>query len=107
MNEEPAMSKLEPAYSVIRKFDTDDQRGTEVLAVCLGIVRSAVTRWTLAREKGGTGGYIPPRYYDEILAFAEKRAISLDPREFVVSLTCGAARLEPELQRDRALRAAE
>jgi hypothetical protein len=85
MNANPAMSKLEPAYSVIRKFDTDDQRGTEVLGVRLGVVRSAVTRWTLAREKGGTGGYIPPRYYDEILSFAKERGVSLNPSEFVVS----------------------
>jgi hypothetical protein len=85
MNAKIAMSKLEPAYGVIRKFDTQDQRGTEVLATRLGIVRSAVTRWALAREKGGTGGYIPPRYYDDILAFAKQQGIALDPAEFVVA----------------------
>ena len=103
------MSKLEPAYSVIRKFDTEDQRGTEVLGIRLGIVRSAVTRWTLAREKGGTGGYIPPRYYDEILSFAKEQGVSLDPREFVVSAGRDVEEhsQRPEPQRELPLQAAE
>jgi hypothetical protein len=108
MNTKAAMSKLDPAYSIVRKFDTDDQRGTEVLANRLGIVRSAVTRWTLAREKGGTGGYVPPRYYDEILSFAKECGIALDPGEFVVS--AGAAgdgcSESPEKQRELPLQVA-
>ena len=103
------MSKLEPAYSVIRKFDTEDRRGTEVLGVHLGVVRSAVTRWTLAREKGGTGGYIPPRYYDEILSFAKEQGVSLDPREFVVSVGRNVEEHSrpPKPQRELPLMAAE
>lgn len=99
------MSKLDPAYSIIRKFDTDDQRGTEVLADRLRINRSAVTRWTLAREKGGTGGYVPPRYYDEILFFANELRVPLDPAEFVVGPVNRDGRLEP--QRALPLQAAE
>jgi hypothetical protein len=85
------MSKLDPAYSIIRKFDTDRCRGTEVLGRRLGIVRSAVTRWALAKERGGTGGYIPPRYYREILAFAHEAEVALDPSEFVVSASAALA----------------
>jgi hypothetical protein len=79
------MSKLDPAYSIIRKFDTGSRSGSEILGRRLGIVRSAVTRWALAKEKGGTGGYIPPRYYREILAFARETGVLQNPSEFVVS----------------------
>lgn len=79
-----AKSKLDPAYSVIRKFDTKERRGSYVLSQRLGLTRSAVTKWTLPVEQMGTGGYIPPRYYDSILAFAKELGISLHPSEFVV-----------------------
>jgi hypothetical protein len=81
------MSKLDPAYSIIRKFDTSQARGTEVLGLRLGVARSAVTRWALAKQRGGTGGYIPPRYYSEILTFAGELGIALAPSEFVISAT--------------------
>lgn len=89
------MSKLEPAYSVIRKFDKVDNgrivaRGTDVLAHRLGLTRPAVLKWTLASEKSGTGGYIPHRYYDEILAYADEVGVSVDPSEFVVKPSQGA-----------------
>jgi hypothetical protein len=87
MNATIPMSKLDPAYSVIRKFDTSAARGSEVLGLRLGVVRSAVTRWALAKQRGGTGGYIPPRYYTEILTFAGELGIALHPSEFVVSAT--------------------
>jgi hypothetical protein len=85
MNAIDPMSKLDPAYSIIRKFDTPNASGTQVLGMRLGIVRSAVTRWALAKQRGGTGGYIPPRYYTEILTFAGELGITLRPSEFVVS----------------------
>jgi len=88
MNVMVRMSKLEPAYSVIRKFDGkgDDakKRGSAVLAERLGLTRSAITKWTLPVEQSGTGGYIPHRYYQEILAFAKETDVELDPAEFVV-----------------------
>lgn len=89
------MSKLEPAYSVIRKFDKVDDgrivaRGTDVLAHRLGITRTAVLKWTLATEKSGTGGYIPHRYYDDILAYADELGVTVDPSEFVVKPSQGA-----------------
>jgi len=90
MNVMVRMSKLEPAYSVIRKFDGTDaagkKRGTIILAEHLGLTRSAVAKWTLPPKdggNGGTGGYIPSRYYDDILAFAEKIGVDLDEGEFV------------------------
>jgi hypothetical protein len=88
MNLMVRMSKLEPAYSVIRKFDGrgDDakKRGSAVLAERLRLTRSAVTKWTLPVEQSGTGGYIPHRYYQDILAFAKEIGVDLDPAEFVV-----------------------
>lgn len=88
MNVMVQMSKLEPAYSLIRKFDPKGQgkvsRGAEAIAVRLGLTRSAVTKWTLPANKSGTGGYIPPRYYDEILTYANETGIEIEPAEFVV-----------------------
>lgn len=79
-----ATSKLDPAYSVIRKFDTAERKGSFVLSQRLGLARSAVTKWTLPRERSGTGGHIPPRYYADILAFAREVGVQLDPSEFVI-----------------------
>lgn len=82
------MSKLEPAYSLIRKFDPKRQgkvsRGAAAVAERLGLTRSAVSKWTLPVSQSGTGGYVPPRYYDEILAFANEVGVELEPAEFVV-----------------------
>ncbi len=92
MNVMVRMSKLDPAYSVISKFDGKDatgkKRGTIVLAERLGLTRSAVAKWTLPPKdggNGGTGGYIPSRYYKQILAFAEEIGVSIDPSEFVTN----------------------
>jgi hypothetical protein len=91
----PRLSKLEPAYNVIRKFDGkgDDakKRGSIVLAERLNLTRSAVTKWTLPVEQSGTGGYIPHRYYEDILAFAREVGVDLDPAEFVVRSEVAAA----------------
>ena len=82
------MAKLEPAYSVIRKFDRPDKRGEAILGTRLGVARTTVLKWTLAREKGGTGGYVPPMYYEGILAFADTLGVQLEPGEFVRKLSC-------------------
>ena len=86
MNVMVRMSKLEPAYSLIRKFDTANKAGAAVLAERLELTRSAVAKWTLpprGKGLGGTGGYIPPRYYREILAFAREIGVAIEPAEFV------------------------
>ena len=88
MNVMVRMSKLEPAYSIIRKFDPSGRGkvspGATTLAKRLGLSRSWVIKWTLPSAQGGTGGYVPPRYYDDILNFADEKDIELDPKEFVV-----------------------
>ena len=81
MTELAHLSKLEPAYSVIRKFDRDGRRGSYVLAAKLGIGRPAVTKWALSKQKGGTGGYIPPHYYTKIMSIARDLGIPLTPSE--------------------------
>ncbi len=86
MNAMARMSnKLDPAYSLIRKFDTSEKRGTFVLATRLGVDRSTVQKWTMPREKGGTGGFVPFDYCKEILAFARELDVPLDPSEFILS----------------------
>jgi hypothetical protein len=76
-------SKLDPAYSVIRKFDMPGKSGTVVLAERLGRDRSTVQKWTMAREQRGTGGFIPYPYHDEIEAFAEELGIPFERSEFL------------------------
>jgi hypothetical protein len=83
-------NKLDPAYSIVRKFDEPEAKGkparsgTVVLAARLDIDRSTVQKWTMARERGGTGGFIPFQYHGKILTFAEQIGIDLDPAEFVL-----------------------
>jgi hypothetical protein len=76
-------NRLDPAYSVIRKFDLDGRRGPLVLAERLGVDRSTVQKWSMSRDTGGTGGYIPSRHYEAIMESARELGVSLDEREFV------------------------
>lgn len=79
-------SRLDPAYSVIRKFDVEGKpgkSGTVVLAERLNVDRSTVQKWTMASERRGTGGFIPYRYHDEIVTFAEELGIPFDRSEFL------------------------
>lgn len=39
--------------------------------------RIAIYRWTRPKELGGTGGYIPSRAWDEVLAAADKAGVVL------------------------------
>jgi hypothetical protein len=79
-----AIGNLEPAFSIVRKFDTPAKSGTKVLAERLGIDRSAVAKWVLPKASRGTGGWVPYWYYDQIMAFAKEIGIDLDPAEFVI-----------------------
>lgn len=45
----------------------------KTLAKHLGIAPSTVSRWDYPSEDGGTGGRIPPKYYDRIVEIGNGR----------------------------------
>lgn len=59
--------KQTPAEAVIDIF-----KGRANLARHLGYHRSTITRWTLPRNRKGTGGQIPRGAMDDILKLARK-----------------------------------
>jgi len=68
---------LDPARSVIAKI------GIEKVAEVTGKHVSRVYRWMYTREKGGTGGFIPPEDAKALLAWARGNGISLSASEFL------------------------
>jgi hypothetical protein len=74
------MSKdhLDPARSVIAKI------GVDKVAEITGKHVSRVYRWMYPKEKGGTGGFIPPADAQVILAYAVSEGVPLSPAEFMV-----------------------
>ncbi|CAN2532568.1 hypothetical+protein [Methylocapsa aurea] len=58
---------LEPAASIIHVLGGD----TEVSRL-VGVHRTRVSNWKRAKEHGGTGGFIPQRHHQTILASARE-----------------------------------
>ncbi|RUM95169.1 hypothetical protein EET67_24785 [Pseudaminobacter arsenicus] len=67
----------EPAASIIRKFN-----GLKAVAEITGISSHSVMRWRYPRSKRGTGGVIPHRHADRLLAVAREKGIDLSPADF-------------------------
>jgi hypothetical protein len=67
---------LEPARSIIEKI------GIEKVAEVTGRHVSRVYRWRLSRERGGTGGFIPPTEARQLLLYARTQAIDLTADDF-------------------------
>lgn len=61
-----------PAEYVIQSFGS----GSEVARV-LGIDKSTVSRWNMPREKKGTNGTIPQKYWSALITEAAIRSIPL------------------------------
>lgn len=76
------MSKqhLDPAKSVIAKI------GVEKVSEVTGKHVSRVYRWMSPKEKGGTGGFIPPEDAKALLAWARGNDVPLSPAEFLETL---------------------
>lgn len=66
-----------PAERIIAKFG-----GPAVVAEITKRDISRVHRWTYPPEKGGSGGIIPPKAQDMLLAEAAARGIALTRDEF-------------------------
>lgn len=64
-----------PSEKVIEKCG-----GSTALSAWLNLSRSTVLRWTYPPSRGGTGGHIPAKYMQPILARAavEGRALSIE-----------------------------
>ena len=63
---------IRPAEYVIESFGS----GSEVARV-LGVDKSTVSRWKLPKEKKGTNGTIPQKYWAALLSEAQSRSIPL------------------------------
>jgi len=68
---------LEPARSVIGKI------GIEKVAEITGKHVSRVYRWMYPKEKGGTGGFIPPEDAKALLAWARENGVAISASEFL------------------------
>lgn len=65
-------NSIKPAEYVIQSFGS----GAEVARV-LGVDKSTVSRWKLPREKKGTNGIIPHKYWGALISEASSRSIPL------------------------------
>jgi hypothetical protein len=68
---------MEPAKSIIAKLG-----GEAKVAEITGTASTAPYRWQHSREKGGTGGRIPQKHINALLAYAREHGIALLPGEF-------------------------
>ncbi|MDP3327714.1 hypothetical protein [Parvibaculum sp.] len=68
---------LHPAKAVIAKLG-----GPEAVATVTGKHISRVYRWMYSKERGGTGGVIPQRDAEKLLAHAERQGVDLHPGDF-------------------------
>lgn len=68
---------VNPASRVIEKCG-----GHKKVAEWLGVDVSRVFRWTYEIERGGTGGKIPGRHQEQLLAKARRAGIELEPADF-------------------------
>ena len=65
--------RCEPAYSVVRRLG-----GVTRTALLLSLSSPAVSRWLVPFGSFGTGGKIPQKYWDDILAFSNRTGIAID-----------------------------
>lgn len=62
----------EPAASIIDLFG-----GVKAVSEVARVDVSRVTRWRLPKDRGGTGGSIPPKHIPVLIDVAKKRGIRL------------------------------
>lgn len=75
----PDNSPLTPAELVVRRFG-----GTRRLARLMGRHASTISRWTLPKDRGGTGGLIPSGEQRALLALAAQHDIELSASELIL-----------------------
>ncbi|HEV7266522.1 MAG TPA: hypothetical protein VGN83_16605 [Falsiroseomonas sp.] len=72
------MTPVDPAATVLARFG-----GSGPLAQLLRLDRSAVHRWALPKQRGGSGGLIPARHHQRLLALAAEQGIALTAADLV------------------------
>lgn len=65
-------NSIKPAEYVIETFGS----GSEVARV-LGVDKSTVSRWKIPKDRKGTNGSIPQKYWGTLLSEAKTRRITL------------------------------
>ncbi len=68
----------EPAASIIKRMG-----GPIKVAELTGISRMAVYKWTAEKERSGTGGTIPLKYWQTLIDAAARIKVRLKAEDFV------------------------
>jgi hypothetical protein len=71
----PTVHTENPAYTIIEKLG-----GKSAVAAELGLDKSALSRWCMARP-AGTGGMIPQKWWGPLMRLAQARRVRLTLRE--------------------------
>lgn len=71
--------KLEPAAGIVEMLG-----GPSRVARIVGIHRTRVSAWQIARARGGTGGTIPYKHQPALIQYAKANDIPLKPEDFAV-----------------------
>lgn len=72
----PNKDPFDPAASIIARFGSAAEVGR-----ILDLDKSTISRWTMPKDKRGTDGRIPHKYWGDLIAAARKRKIKLTLRE--------------------------
>lgn len=75
MTRQPA--NCEPATTIIRILG-----GTGPVSDHIGITQTQVGRWRVLTEKGGTDGYIPRKYHDQLREMAKQKDVDIPVAAF-------------------------
>ena len=81
----PVLGRKEPAARIIEMFNSCGQKrdGARRLAERGRIHIHTVDRWRLAKENGGTGGWVPRKHHDWIIAFASELGFTIRQEDFL------------------------
>lgn len=69
---------MEPARSVIELLG-----GEKAVSKATGTAYTAPYRWQQPRDKGGTGGNIPQRHHNALLAYARSQGVRLTAEDLL------------------------
>ena len=72
----PDKTCFEPATSIIARFGSAAEVGR-----ILDLDKSTISRWTMPKDKRGTEGRIPHKYWGDLITAAKKRKVKLTFRE--------------------------
>ena len=56
--------------------------GAKVIASWLELTPKSIHCWSYSKDRGGSDGYIPSKYQNELIIIANKNGIKLTPSDF-------------------------